>query len=414
MNRKMTLGVIAGTTLALAGAALAGTPDHERAYAAELMADAASRTSELAQNSRFTVDVHGYTQFRYNWNQRRSDPDGFREEDSTMGFQMARTRLSVSGNIVNDDWAYLVQFGVQPDGSFILDDAYGTFRFSEGWHAQFGQFKLPFARETIVGDQYQLAAERSVTESIFGLDRSQGIQLGFIGDAMRVSGAFSDGAAARNSDFNALEGGQDGGFVADFALTGRLDWKWAGEWNQAQDFTSFPNSDYFGMFGVAGHYQRGGDTFAEGLGTTLDHEAWALTADLSMEGNGWNVFAAGYMHSYTLRDQLFFDGTYRDWGLVVQGGVFVTPRNELFARWDSIFPDSDWEQFESGEDFHTLTLGLNHYFVPSSHAAKLTVDFQWFFEAPNDSIVPDNTLLGLLEDSRDNQWNLRAQVQLLF
>jgi hypothetical protein len=426
MSRSRSLCFIAGAALGLSGVALGQDADAQRAQAAELLADAAMRTSELAQpDRRFSVDVHGYFQFRYNWNRRGDDP--LREEDNSIGFQMARTRLNVSGNVINEDWGYFVQFGMGPDGDVFLEDAYGTFRFETGWQFQFGQFKLPYAREELVGDQYLLAAERSAMNMVFNQGRSQGIQLGFVGDQLRFSAAFSDGFRARNSDFIAFTGDElmweagDGSPVfapvADWAVTARAEWKWAGDWRAARDFTSFQNSDFFGMIGAAGHYQTGGDTGAGAFGSTIDLEFWSLTGDVSVESNGWNIFAAAHYRRARTRDAANLgvpDATYADWGAVVQGGLFITPNNELFARWDAVFPDNDWDAIGRGEDFHTVTIGLNHYFVPESHAAKLTIDFQWFMDVQAESIVPGNTLVGLLPDVDDNQWNLRGQLQILF
>lgn len=399
MGRTKRFSVMAGAALSIVcggGAAMAqNAADAERAYAAELMADAAGRTSELAQRDRrFSVDVHGYFQFRYNWNNRDTPPDD--DDDNTIGFQMARTRLTVSGNIMNEDWGYFIQFGATPDGDFILDDAYGTFRFETGWQFQFGQFRLPFSREFTVGETYQLAADRSVASNFFSLDRSQGVQLGFVGEQIRFAAAFSDGANNSNTDFTDTD--------ADLAFTGRLDFKWAGDWDQARDFTSFPNSDFFGMVGVAGHWQTGGDT----VGTT-NHDLWAVTADVSVEGNGWNFFAAGHFESSDVSG----DPTFDDMGLVAQGGLFVTSTTELFGRWSGLFPDSNWGELDN--DFHTVAFGVNHYFVPESHAAKLTVDLQWFLDNPSETgpAIP-NTLTGLLPDDGDNQWNLRAQLQVQF
>src|SRR5690606_28360651 len=107
--------VIAGAALSLGGQVWAqSAADDQRAYAAELFADAAGRTSQLAQGDQnFSVDVHGYFQFRYNWNRRDEAPPG--GEDNTIGFQMARTRLNVSGNVINEDWGYFIQFGSDPD-----------------------------------------------------------------------------------------------------------------------------------------------------------------------------------------------------------------------------------------------------------------------------------------------------------
>jgi hypothetical protein len=412
MNRTKSVCVIAGAALSLGSLAMAG--DEQRALAAELLADAGTRTSQLAQDQRFSVDVHGYFQFRYNINSRDEPVDEGGDpldEDLTLGFQMARARINVSGNIINENWGYFVQFGSTPDGSFIVDDIYGTFRYEGGWQVQFGQFKLPFARETLVGDQYLLAADRSITEAVFGLERSQGLMFGFVGDQVRFSAAVSDGGTFGGSDGFT---GRDTDFdvtLVDFAISGRLEFKWAGDWVQAEDLTSFQGSNFFGMVGVAGHYQSGGNTAHSVFGVTPDHDAFAFTVDVSVESSGWNVMAAGFYLS------IDFDGmdTLDDMGFMIHAGFFVTPQAEIFGRFDWISPDSNWG---NDEDFMAITAGLNYYFVPESHAAKFTLDFLYTLESPLLSgpvdLITPNTLVGLLPDEGDPQWNIRAQLQILF
>jgi len=382
----------------MGGAALAQTAnlDTSRALANDLLADASGRTSQLAAaDTKFTVDVHGYMQFRYNWNHRDDESlsDG---EDNAVGFQNARTRLNVSGNIFNEDWYYFVQFGWGPDGDTLLEDAYGSYKFGNGWDVMWGQFKAPFMREELVSDKFQLAADRSQLWNTFSLMRTQGIQLGFEGQQARVMLSFNDGAGASNTDFTSAT-------EADWAATARVEFKWAGDWKQALDFTSFPQSPFFGMVGVAGHWQSGGDTFA-----TTDVDVGAITADVSLEGDGWNAFAAAvYRHvDPATSDEL------NDWGFLAQGGIFVGPKWELFARWDIVIPD---DSRTGGDDtFSALTFGVNNYMMQDSHAAKLTIDFQWFMDNPSQSIVSPNTLTGLLPSDEDTQWNLRAQMQLVF
>ena len=253
----------------------------------------------------------------------------------------------------------------------------------------------PLFREELVGDTYQLFADRSVTNTSFTQGRSQGVQLGYEGDSFRFFGAFSDGLQTANTDFNSAS-------EADYAFTGRLEWKWAGNWKQANDFTSFQNSDYFGVVGFAAHYQNGGDTFA-----TQDFSSWGLTADLSMEGNGWNLFAAVIYSNFDPNS----GSNLADWAFQVQGGVFVAPQWELIAGWDILIPDTDRS---NNDNFSTFRIGANHYFIPESHAAKLTIDFTWFLDDQSQSIAVPNTLTGLLVSNNDSQWNLRGQIQLMF
>jgi hypothetical protein len=397
MSRTKSICLIAGAAMSLGGTALAqSTLDTSRAQSNELLADAAGRT--LAQDGRaFTVDVHGYTQFRYIYTHvEDSDTSEAEDDDAAVGFQTTRTRLSVSGNIINEDWGYFVQFGFGRDGGAAeLLDAYGTYQMENGWNVMFGQFKLPFMREELVSSKYQLAWDRSPMNETFNQDRSQGVQFGFEGDAMRFMAAFSDGFATLNSDYlSAAE--------ADFALTGRFEYKWAGDWKQFRDFTSFPNSDFAGMFGVAGHYQTGGETIG-----TSDADIWLITGDVSLEGNGWNAFASAVYNNFEPEGG---DST-NNWGFVIQGGIFVAPQFEIFGRFDMTFPDDD---FENADEFSTITAGVNYYVVPESHAAKFTAGVIYFLDEPGTSIVSESTTIPLIGTDEDGQFSILGQFQLVF
>jgi len=397
MSRTKSLWLIAGAAASLGSAALAqNTLDQTRASSMDLLADAAGRTSALAQDARtFSVDVHGYTQFRYIYTHvEDSDSSSSEDDDAAVGFQTTRTRISVSGNIINEDWGYYVQFGFDRDGgSAELLDAYGTYKMENGWNVMFGQFKLPLLREELVSSKYQLAWDRSPLNETYNQGRSQGIQFGFESDATRFMAAFSDGIATANTDYTS-------GAEADFALTGRFEYKWAGAWEQFRDFTSFPNSDFAGMFGVAGHYQTGGETIG-----TADVDAWLLTADVSIEGNGWNVFAAGlYANTEPEGGE---DRT--DWGILVQGGFFVAPQLEIFGRVDFISPEDDLDL----DEFTTITAGINYYIVPESHVAKFTAGFIYFMDEA-DGIVSDSTLIPIIASDEDGQFSILGQFQLVF
>src|SRR5690606_37882934 len=151
-TRGSHLTLAAGLALGLAGAAGAQTLDQSRAYASELVADAGGRASALArQNGDFTVNVHGYTQFRYYWNNR--EDDGL-EDDSTIGFQNTESKIQISGNIGNENWSYYIQFKFddQNEGAGGLDDAYGSYKMGNGWTVRFGQLKLPLFRDELMSD----------------------------------------------------------------------------------------------------------------------------------------------------------------------------------------------------------------------------------------------------------------------
>jgi hypothetical protein len=386
---------IAGAALGLGASAFGqNSLDQSRSYSNELLADAAGRTSALAETPRtFTVDVHGFLQFRYLWTQ--LDDDDL-DDDTATGFQTTRTVLTVSGNVINENWGYFVRFNFDQEGGALLEDAYGTYKMDNGWNLMWGQFKLPILREELVDDKFQLTADRSAMNSVFSQGRSQGVQIGYEGEGFRFMGAFSDGIRSQNTDYTS-------GAEADFGFTGRVEWKWAGDWKQARDMTSFPGADYFGMIGGAVHYQTGGDTVG-----TADADLWMVTLDGTMEGAGWNVYAAGVVSSTDPAT----GSDFQDMGFIIQGGFFVAPQWELFGRFDMTLPDDD--RTGSDQDFSAITLGVNHYVVPESHVAKATIELIYFMDNPSESIVGTSTTTPLLPTDSDSQWSLLGQFQLVF
>ncbi len=428
MSHKRSLLAFAGAAVSLSvtSGALAQNPDNDRAYLAELIANADERSSLLAAggghdgtfhlasaDGNYRLNFEGQIQFRYNFNIRDNKEYNAVEQ----GFQARRTRLFFSGNVINENLTFLVSgdFGQQdgsgfaPGGTFTLRDAVARYQLDNGVGISWGQMRVPLNREEMVDSRYQLAADRSVANEWYNADYSQGIAFDYQEEDWRTVFAFDNGARTANTDFTPST------TEADYAFTGRFEYKFAGDWDRFQDFTSFRGSDYAGMFGVAGHFQQSGNTNAP---TDVDVDLFAYTADVSVEADGWNFFAA-FMGRYTQFKALgASDVDFNDFAIVAQGGFFVSDQLEVFARYDVLIPDGDRTL---DDNFNTITGGVNYYFVPESHAAKLTADVQVFLDdQPNTdmnaavtSFAP-NTGIGLLADTQDSQVNFRLQMQLLF
>jgi hypothetical protein len=402
----------AGAAVGLAcGSAAVAQPvgsDEVRAIVAEMLSDAQGRSSLLqggaaaghdgrfyiAQpDGSFRLNVGGQIQFRYiiNW---RDDEDGAVDELET-GFQTRRTKLDFTGNIVNKDWTFRVLSSFDRDGGGAgLEEAFVQYRFGNGWNARWGQFKLPMLREELVSSSRQLAAERSVVNEFFTQDRSQGIELSYDQEDWRLALAFSDGLDSENTDF-AGEGEE-----ADYAFTGRFEYKFQGTWSRFADFTSRQGDDFASMLGAAAHWQHN-DT----PGFT-DTDLLQYTIDLSLEGDGWNAFGA-FVGRYTDMDGA---DNLNDMGFLAQAGYRFAPETELFARWDALIPDD--ERGADLEDLYNfITIGLNQYYA--GHAAKATIDLVWALESTDDLGLSE-TGLGLLGSSDDNELAIRLQFQLLF
>lgn len=439
MSKKIATFVIAGTACGLATAQ--SDLDLERAYSAELLADAANRTSLLqgaGEGSGFTLTsgdgsstltTNALFQFRYVANFRDDGNAGVgTDNDFTHGFEIPRARIDWSGNLINDNLTYRISadfgninnVGNADNHQAQVTWAYGQYAFEgmEGAFVRFGQFKAPLMWEELVDAEFQLAADRSVTGETFSQQYSQGLMFGYEAEAWRGYFAFTDGLASAGSNYQGAD--------ADFALTARGEFKIAGDWARFTDFTSWRNSDYAAKIGAAVHWESYGDTGAvapaaggNAFAATSPGDQLLYTIDAAVEGNGWNAFAAFY-GSWTESDS--GSNTDRsDFGVVAQAGVFVTDQVELFGRYDGLFLDSDRGGTE--DTFNFGAIGFNYYFFPESHAVKATVDLLMSFDETVPSLTGGINGLGqggtasptsFLGQGDDTEFAIRGQVSVLF
>jgi hypothetical protein len=474
MSQTRKLSLLAGavaTTGAFGNAyAAEGQPqsynnaDEVRAIVSEMLADAETRSSLQAggtggwddgfflqdSGGNFRLNVQGLVQFRYNLNFRDDGDDddgdavfGFDGNDFDSGFQTSRTKIGFSGHIINPNLFYnvLVSSFAPDSGDFNIQHAYVGYLWDNGFHAKWGQYRLQFAREKNIGDRYQLVADRSVTGEVFDQGDSQGMEIGYKAEDWRVIGSFSDGFNTANTDYDSVTsiaaaydpdtgdliasfptiGSQLTG-EADIAVTARGEFKFAGAWEQAEDFTSMPGSEFFALVGVGAHIQWSDEDriAVTGGGTAGDVLYYAWTADVSLEGDGWNFFIAGY-GGYTKFEDVTQnlatgdddDVDTDDYGVIVQGGIFIPETDwEFFARYDATFIDDDEREVGSSNDvFNTVTAGVNWYWA--GHAAKFTFDVQYFIDDFN-ALSGRDTLVGYLGSPDDGEVNIRFQFQLIF
>ncbi|MBY0261266.1 MAG: OprO/OprP family phosphate-selective porin [Phycisphaerales bacterium] len=386
------LPMLAGAALGLTGVSAAmaqNSTDEVRAVVSEMLADAESRSSLLAGGDAghdgrffiagdgFRLNVGGLLQFRYVFN-----------------YWFFRARLTDSVG----------------DSGVDFDYAYAGYKFANGWKVTFGQFKLPMLREELVSDSKQLTVDRSFTNAVFTQNYSEGIELAYEADAWRAFFAFSDGLDSANTDFNAREnvsGFRTSG-QAEYAFTGRGEYKFSGSWDQFEDFTSAKGSDFGFMVGAAAHWQQSDNTFVP---NEVNRDTLQYTVDATIKGDSWNIFGA-FIGRYQ-SDEVNSNGSdLNDFGAVVQGGWRFAENTELFGRWDAIFADSDRSLVEDNYNF--LTVGLNQYYA--GHAAKATIDFVYAFEQTTglSALGSPDTRTGLLGYGDEGELAVRLQFQLVF
>jgi len=380
--------------------AMAGSDSLRLSRSYELANSAAEYSSVLNETNLSDVKVSVQIQARYQFNSRddASTTLALPDDDTTMGFSMRRAKIGISGN-VTDNIKASVKFGFsRSTGAAALEDANATWKINDDVSIKVGQFKSAVLREENMSSSKQLASDRSGVNETFNQDFSQGIELQFGGDAWRAKVGFNDGFNTDNTAFNAAA-------EADYGVSARAELL-VGDatWDQFKQFTSFRGSNAGGMIGAAIHMESRGDTNPSFTPTT---DMTTGTVDFSWVDDGWNFFAAGVWRSMDT-GAVEFD----DYGVVAQGGFFVSDQNEIFARYDAVLPDDD--RGATGDEFNSVTVGWNHYMVPESHAAKFTLDLRYYLDATTTSIVSTSDGHNLLADSEDGQFGLTAQMQFLF
>jgi|TARA_R110002074_G_scaffold391785_1_gene576762 phosphate-selective porin OprO and OprP len=270
-----------------------------RSLVHDVLADADTRASMIGNGSPVTVNVHGFVQTRWSYNDIKTDG-----VDTTHGFNVPRTRLEISGDL--HDWGYKVSGQWNDGGNFTLMDAYADWG---GFKA--GQFKSPFMKEVLGSQTDTLATERSVISNQFGQGRSQGVQYGYETALGGVTVAYTDG-------FNTANGA---GVQNGYALTGRLD---------------FSPADWINMGVAVSHNNL----------VVSDYNTW--TADATFSAGGFD-FTGAYVATM---DDVNGD----NWGTVWTTSYQCTDKMQGFVQYEM----GHLEGVET--DLKIATFGVNYAF----------------------------------------------------
>ncbi len=429
MSQTRVLVLLAGA--AISATALAGNPDQDRAYAAELKADALNKSSALESSGLGTlaegdskVVLGGFTQFRYYLNFREDPGNVGLPHDSgfTNGFEATRTRLQATGNVLSKDFTFKVEGQFSGDnGSFTLLDAFARWSFEDSNAVVIGQWQNPLWREWALAPHGQLAADYSTVTAVYAPGYTQGVGFNHRSDQWNVLVSVNDGLNAGNTPYTtpaAQLGGPGGAGVfgtneADIGVSGRFEFKGGGDWKLFDDFSGWRGQDTAWLVGLGGHWEKDGNTAS--TGTSWQGQQVRLALDGQIEGNGWNVYA---MALWARTDPDSGSQSVDDFAGIIQGGYMFTDNVEGFIGWNGIFTDDDWGAGVD-EDFHTIMGGVNFYPFAKSSAVKFTTDLQWWFNkttetAPVEAVALTNNVLGLRSSNEDNQVAVRFQLQVTF
>ena len=355
----------------------------------------------------FRMNLSGMLQVRYTANSR--DENGGRNIDTlTTGFNIPRAKFQVDGHIGDPRIGYKLRIsGDDQTNNVAVEVAKISYEFSDSLKVWGGETKAPFLREELTSASHQLAAERSLVNEIFTVGYVQGIGLNWqASDMIKTYVSINDGAASGervrvNKAFN--------GDTTDFAVTGRVDAKLAGSWDQMNDFSAWSGEEMAAFVGGGLHYEHG-----ETGSAAANNNFLSWTVDASIENQGWNGYVAG-MGSHS--DNEFAADTDR-YGFLAQGGYNIDDTYEPFIRYE-------WMDLDSGglladDELNLVTAGINWF--QDQHNAKFTADVVWSPDSlPGAALIPNTSAsdirnLGLLSDSgsEEDQLALRLQYQLLF
>ena len=361
------------------------------------------------------------------------------------GFELRRVRLNFFGNAVDPSWTYRVQIAFERDAGITgrpltLEDAFLQKSFGGGFYFRMGQWKNFYNYEEITSSRTQQFIERSMVNQYFTTQFIQGALLGWESEAVRVYLSYNDGGGNRN-----IAALQATGNPTDYAFTGRVEWKPIGAWGQFRDMQGWIESPFATALGAAFNIQRAGglapggrltvgNGAIPGLGavaatsTGLTLASW--TVDANLRGSGWSAWAA-------FLGNVVFDGgpaavaagvdNATSFGGLVQGGFFVTPSVEVFARWEGLWVSSDNDGIVNGsfvpnalvqQQVNAVTLGTCAYF--NKNQAKFAIDGGWAMDAVRftQGLFGESILGADWRASPSGQGVgqvvVRAQLQLLF
>jgi len=184
--------------------------------------------------------------------------------------------------------------------------------------------------------------------TLFSTGWTQGIQANWNNDNLRVMASYNDGANNANlgsvsgvnqGNSGTFPGASNGGVgFASWAFTGRAEFMAFGNWAQFDQLTSMRGQAAGLLVGGGINWQRGGQDFdnlpssSVAANGNADGEFFSWTVDATWQLGGANIYGAWVMNS--TYGQPNGQGSMNSYGVVVQGGYFITDAIELFGRWE--------------------------------------------------------------------------------
>ncbi len=355
----------------------------------------------------FRLNVGGTASARFTYNNRSNqytDAAGAKtgNYNNNWGFAIRHTGLSFDGYMFDPSWKYGVSLAIYDEtaivpstlgysnGQVFLLDAYVMKDFGD-FYVQAGQFKSAITRQGSLNLWDLQMVDMANVDYVFGTQWTQGIKFGFDNDMMRAHVTYSEGVGGNSptlnsqfTNYNGTAGSVGNASPANqLALDGRAEFKMGGTWAQFDDEQSWQGEEFGLLVGVGGYWQKGrvnGTVGTGGTATNAGGESFGLTADVTADFGGFNLFGAIYYAGTNdyLATAGVSQGVTDAWGFQVQAGAFVSSEMELAARYE--YGDlNNGTQAAGGQPNESIaSVGLNMYF--SKNRVKWQSDIGYSFD----------------------------------
>ncbi|MFT4592952.1 MAG: hypothetical protein ACI9JK_000655 [Phycisphaerales bacterium] len=351
--------------------------DEIRGLVHDVLADADTRASlqgsgaTAGYNGGFTVGsadgnwslkINGLLQTR--WTSVDNDLVVAGATGSQWSFDNARSWVHFSGTIAGD-YSYDIRHDLNNATNNGGSWENGSMNLNDDWSLTMGSMKMASSREAMIGDQNQLALDRSGMASFANPTNfivGQGAQLAYTGDDLRFMGQvfnnFANVASANNDSSYALN------IRAEFMVEGS-------GWGQFDTFTSADGGASGTLIGVSWLTLDDGDTGATAAAGDQTGGVELLTIDAQMQFGGSNLYVsyADYSDSNTPNAAAGLLNTDSD-TLTVMYGIYLDTDWELYGR----YIDSDGSE-DSPLNGSNISIGVNNYLAGQN--AKWTTEITW-------------------------------------
>jgi len=330
-------------------------------------------------DNKYLLNIGGQIQARYAYNYQgpQNQAPSQQGEYNLYGIDLRRVQLIFNGHVLDPSWQYRIQMNFsqnnpvyqgpnqfqQTVNGAVLDMAFIRKEFGDGFAIMVGQWRSQYNYEELVSSRHQQFVERSMVSQYFTTKFIQGIQLEYRGDSLRTWINTNDGGGNRNLGIAGVNQ------LVEWAVAGRAQYKFVGDWEDLMRYYSQPGSPLSAMVGAAFNWQEGqsssknafnGDFIGNSPGKNF---SW--TADAALRVNGFSVSAAILGNQYYNRPG--GQASLNSIGAVVQGGYFIAKDVELTARWEHVNvsggTSSDYANpsAANAQNFSIYTAGVNWY-----------------------------------------------------